>query len=471
MFARKQWQRLAGWSAGAYDELVLGLALLLMVMHIPQWAPLWYDEVYSLALARLPLLQSIRLAAEIDFSPPGWNVLLWGWVRLFGESEFVLRAPAALCSMLAVALTWMLLHEMQVSRVQRVMALALSGLLPGMFWLSNDARMYAALSVLYLGGALLIRRRMWLGLAGVLGLLGYVHFTGVIYAVALCILAWIVAPDVIERRRQGLVWSAAIAAWMPLVGVAQSRLDVGAGSLYGPPRVMWMLASLQDAIWAWTLPGWLGLLAFCALVVSVVGAGMISLGNGLAPEIRHETEAETPWLALWALLPLGGFVFAALLRLNLVTYRTLAPVVIPLAIWVAVTLAPRRWTRTSWVLPAVWVICLAAGHVFYDPQAHGGAGFREVVASLEAAIKPGDVIWYSDGLAALPMEHYLDKPTLLTDDPGQAGYVRLAGFHTASLADLPGRVWVIGTVPVDGLPVGAVIQYHQTAAIYVQERP
>src|SRR5690606_16059505 len=82
-----------------YDALfILAFALRVVGMWIPQ---LWYDENFTLILARLPFDRMIAATAG-DVHPPLWYLIEWGWLRLFPDPGLVpawtLRIPALACS-------------------------------------------------------------------------------------------------------------------------------------------------------------------------------------------------------------------------------------------------------------------------------------------------------------------------------------------------------------------------------------
>jgi len=64
---------------------------------------LWWDEAYSVWLARRPLTELLRTTA-FDVHPPLYYVLLRGWMELAGDSEFSLRYLSVAGGVLTVVL-------------------------------------------------------------------------------------------------------------------------------------------------------------------------------------------------------------------------------------------------------------------------------------------------------------------------------------------------------------------------------
>src|SRR5436309_9416201 len=67
----------------------------------------WWDEGFSIVMARLPLSEmAIRTAADVH--PPLHYAFLHYWTRLVGESEYAVRYSTALFGVLDLALLFQL---------------------------------------------------------------------------------------------------------------------------------------------------------------------------------------------------------------------------------------------------------------------------------------------------------------------------------------------------------------------------
>ena len=149
--------------------------LLLRVVNLRAWS-LWLDEGATWSWATAPTWKE-TLLAEANH-PPVWWLVTRGWIGVFGDSEAALRAPAALCGILATVLTWILmLRLLDPALAPRVggfpttpddgrgrrIALWTTGLVCiGSYFLeyAQEARMYSLLLVEALGSSLLLLR--WL---------------------------------------------------------------------------------------------------------------------------------------------------------------------------------------------------------------------------------------------------------------------------------------------------------------------
>ena len=139
--------------------LLLGLALRLYRLGADS---LWYDETVSTALAGSPLPELLRHTAG-DIHPPGYYLLLRGWLLLAGYPtghadprgiglEFAAGFFSLLFGVLLIALVYALARRIAGPRVAWIAA-ALIAVSPYNVWYSQEARMYtlgAALGIVVL---------------------------------------------------------------------------------------------------------------------------------------------------------------------------------------------------------------------------------------------------------------------------------------------------------------------------------
>ncbi|MEY4233691.1 MAG: hypothetical protein RL635_658, partial [Chloroflexota bacterium] len=64
--------------------------------------PLWWDEGFSIYVARLAPLALLRTTAA-DVHPPVYFLLLSAWIKLIGAAPFSVRSLSVLTSVLGVA--------------------------------------------------------------------------------------------------------------------------------------------------------------------------------------------------------------------------------------------------------------------------------------------------------------------------------------------------------------------------------
>ncbi|MGD8464866.1 MAG: glycosyltransferase family 39 protein, partial [Anaerolineae bacterium] len=147
--------------AGLDRWLLVALILLAFGRGIWQLGTksLWWDESLSLHRAQgsLPYVLSNKIVLTdtiydvdtIDNHPPLYFLILWGTVRLLGQSESALRFPSLIFAMLLVPLLYVTGRRL-VDRWAGLGAAALAALSPMYLWYGQEARPYTLLALLSL---------------------------------------------------------------------------------------------------------------------------------------------------------------------------------------------------------------------------------------------------------------------------------------------------------------------------------
>ena len=125
--------------------LILVLAAFLRFYHLDAQS-LWADEGNSVSLSGRSL-PSITAGAGHDIHPPLYYYLLHFWMRVFGNSEFAVRALSALLGTALVYLTYLLGRRLSNYRLGLVAAF-LSAISPFQVYYSQETRMYILLAAL-----------------------------------------------------------------------------------------------------------------------------------------------------------------------------------------------------------------------------------------------------------------------------------------------------------------------------------
>lgn len=134
-------------------------ALVLRTAHL-NTRSLWLDEAFSWRLATFSVRDVIQSAAA-DYNPPLYYLLLKGWMGVFGESAFAMRAMSGLWGLVTVAGAYLLASEVarRETRTQSLaaphpwaglMAAAMVSVAPFQVRWSSEARMYALAAALAL---------------------------------------------------------------------------------------------------------------------------------------------------------------------------------------------------------------------------------------------------------------------------------------------------------------------------------
>lgn len=111
---------------------------------------LWRDEFETLAYSMEPLSEIIRRSLEIPFIPiPPLYFIVTHFFLKAGIGPFILRLPAALCSMISVILLYYLVRRWSDQRTAVISAYLLA-LSPFQIYYAQEARSYAFLLMLCL---------------------------------------------------------------------------------------------------------------------------------------------------------------------------------------------------------------------------------------------------------------------------------------------------------------------------------
>ncbi len=225
----------------------LVVAILLVATYLRAYRlqdeSLWYDEGFSIALARASPAEAVAWTAQ-DVHPPLYYLLLHLWVRPCGDSAFSVRGLSALAGMATVPLLYAVGKRISGPSAGLLAAL-LTAVSPLYIYYSREARMYALLTLLAAASAYIMlritdnrpaaRRRIICWAAYLFTALGasYVHYFAlfVLGAEAIYFLLWWwstrrPAHWLIKAGFAALLWLLAYAPWIPVL-VSRYQLDSG----------------------------------------------------------------------------------------------------------------------------------------------------------------------------------------------------------------------------------------------------
>ena len=268
--------------------LVAALALALRLYRIDAQS-LWFDEGWSVHLAREPIAAALRqIASEGHTHPPGYYLLLMGWTRLWGDSVAAVRALSALTGALTVYLVY-LAGRTLCDHPTGLLAAALLAVSPAHWLYSQEARMYALLSASFAGLLPLVyryvraqegwRRRDWAALVGLEILACYTHLFAAFVLAGLA--AWLIAAVLLGPRggwRALLPWLASQAAvglaFLPWLGPALARAGEHAALGAEAPGA----AEFAMDTWAFLMGGHIALVGREPFFALAARAAMVLLG-------------------------------------------------------------------------------------------------------------------------------------------------------------------------------------------------
>jgi 4-amino-4-deoxy-L-arabinose transferase-like glycosyltransferase len=220
---------------------------------------LWFDELFTFFISRLPDLGSIWAALPADGNPPLYYLLARMTFRLFGESEFAVRLPAVLASVAAMLAVYAFIRR-RSGPLFALLAMALLAYTSDFVFLASEARPYS-LMLAFTGLALVCwqaaaettgRRSLPLiGLGiGVAGAICSHHYGSVHVGVPLLVGETV---RLINRRRPDLPMCCAAAAGM-------SMFIVTLPLVFASNRVM--LDHIKRSTVFWARPSLAGLCSY-----------------------------------------------------------------------------------------------------------------------------------------------------------------------------------------------------------------
>jgi mannosyltransferase len=131
------------------ELLVLILAWLAFSVRVIglEFQSLWRDEVDALRFATRALPQLLEAFRRPGENGPAYFLALRPWLAAGGHSEFALRFPSACLGTLAIPVIFVLVKRLAGTRPALITSL-LAATAPYLIWYGQEAKMYAALTLL-----------------------------------------------------------------------------------------------------------------------------------------------------------------------------------------------------------------------------------------------------------------------------------------------------------------------------------
>jgi mannosyltransferase len=312
-----------------------------IVLRFVSTSPLWLDESQTVAIAHrsIPHLFS---ALRIDGSPPLFYLLLHGWMKVFGTSDFGVRSLSSLLSVAALPLMAVVARRYRIVDGAAWPAVLLLATNPFAIRYATEARMYSLVLFLMLV-ALIAYEKVWRD-GGLWPILGAGLVTGALMLTQYWALFMVAATGlgILIAVRRGISKAARLliplaigclvfipwvptflyqskhtgAPWGSPPGILVPILSVGGwvGSGVAAPILLWSLYILIAAAIA-GYPGSIGGLTFRRplrrrpLLVAAISVGTLLLAT-LASEVSSSAFAPRYTMIVFPLMLLvaaGGF--------------------------------------------------------------------------------------------------------------------------------------------------------------------
>jgi uncharacterized membrane protein len=264
--------------------VIFGTVLfLLLTMFIGANQSVWFDEDYSVVLAKSSWCDLLSLTA-VDVHPPFYYVLLKIWGSLFAFNDTMLRLFSAIMASGAVFGALAIARKC-FGRRAAVLAVPFMILTPFLMRYGFELRMYSLAALLAVASTyvliVLIKnqpRKLWI-LYGILVALGMLTLNYMIFVYS-AHLIWLVARYFKTKPHTKLikekwVWSYVLAIaiylfWLPFaIGQLINDVSPGIATAIGPVEIVKILSFTfvyQPEYW---LNKWLGVLLMAAIVVAI----------------------------------------------------------------------------------------------------------------------------------------------------------------------------------------------------------
>jgi hypothetical protein len=379
---------------------------------------IWYDEGLSIQLAQLPPDQTIALSATTDH-PPLHALLLGAWIRIAGDSDFIVRFLSVFFGILVVALIYKL-GKMFDERVGLITAFLMS-IAPMAVYYSQETRGYMLLTALITLAAIAFTqitlrrtgRWTWLIYGSSIVAALYTHYFAAFAWIAFNV-AWLINLRGFQKPRRFWAWIIVqliivmcFLPWLPKA-IAQA----GSNATYFPGRVTWDTV-VGDTWRAFTVGEWGD-----GSIVGWAWAILIAFGwLSSIQQLIHNKTAETQRFKLF-------FAFSLMVIVPLVLMSALA--------WLKPKFAPRYLLPSlpAFVLlasiglknlaglqrPARFIsVMLGLTLIFFNVQSLAGLyndpavarpDIRSVAAYIQSHEQPSDAIILIGGHQAPAFDHY-----------------------------------------------------------------
>lgn len=403
---------------------------------------LWLDEATSLMLARMDVPTLIAWTA-LDIHPPLYYTLLHVWITL-GSSEVAIRSLSTLAGLLTVWVTYGLGRTLSGRRSGLLAALLLA-VSPVHVWYSQEARMYAWVTLLMAtslllalrawrdGGRPTARWAAWIAYVLVTAAALYTHYYAVfiIGIENLAIVYLLVARRLSLRRpadrRLFWRWVAAELAvfllFLPWFPTFLLPITVGGGgwitaglgrpsvAVLAQTAVLYMVGFGRELY-----PALVRRLGYLIIVgVFAVGVWPHAANSGTDKEPLTPLPLEALGLTVsYLVLPIALAWGASQVFKPMYSARYMLPFVVPFVLLLARGLD--RLPRGLWQIATVALVLVGLVGVQAQATSLEKPDWRGLAQSLRERSQPGDLVLFMPGWHAKPFDYYAQGALALYSD-------------------------------------------------------
>jgi len=350
-----------------------GIVLYMVIaMAIGLQQSVWFDEAYSIMLAKQPAAQLVHLTA-LDTHPPFYYLLLKAWATLFGWSEFALRSLSITGAGLAVLFASLTARRMFGARIA-LLALPFIVLAPFLMRYGFEIRMYSIAAFIGMAATyVLVRavqtkegREQWLmwGLYAVLVALGTytLYYTVLLWLAHFIWLAWTArqAKSSILHAPWLRSYLLSVLLFLPWLPAFVSQISNGALAAISQPLTIDNLIGIVSFEFLYQ-PSW-QLNAVASLLVVFIIVTLVVFSMRAFKKVPAKQRGYLGLLAMYVAVPIVVVAVVSLAR-PMYVERYLAHVAIGgmLYVGVIVAISLQKASRTMKIAAGVLVLLLVVG--------------------------------------------------------------------------------------------------------------
>lgn len=402
-----------------------------LVVRLVVTRGLWVDEAISVGQAKLGLGDLLLDLRSTDVHPPLHHLLLWGTVRLLGDSELAVRLPSLLAGTALIPALYDAGRTLYGRRTGTVAAV-LGAVAPFAVWYAQEARMYALfMLVATLATTALVRAlaeptlRRWAAWAVLAAAVVWTQWFGAlivgVHVVVAAATAWRRRRDQAteQSRRLALTLLAGVAlvavACLPLVDLLADQLTAygnrradtvapsTAGAVAGDPAAeLSVYALLANGIWAvWGYHADDAMAQITALWPLLMLGALALLGRGRS--------SSTTLLVAVAAVPGAALLVAGIAKRDLFELRYFCAAV-PAVLLLGARALTAMTRRTTTLVAAAGFVAATLAVGLVDQQLNGANprryDFAGALARVEQRAGAGDVLLYEPAYLGDVIEYY-----------------------------------------------------------------
>lgn len=404
--------------------LILGaIGAMLISLGIGLSQSVWFDEAYSIMVAKQPLDQLLHLTA-VDTHPPLYYMILKGWAGLFGWGEFALRSLSVLALGVSLVFGGLLVKRLFGVRAALV-TLPFIVLAPFLLRYGFEIRMYALASLIGIAATYVLvtaveaktNAQRWVryGIYAVLVALGVY----VLYYTALLWMAHVLWLTYVTYKQKKsllkapwlLAYAGSVVLFLPWLPTFFKQVNNGALAPISQAMTLENLLGVVSFNFVYQ-PVW-QLSALLSLLVLFVLGAIIFITVRALKVASNEERSKFLLLAFYVLVPIAVLTLVSLFR-PMYVERYLAHIALGgmLFVGVAVALATKKSTTLLQSAAALLIVVLVVGvaHLVqvgnYNFQRLQKPDIAQAAKSLSGC-ENGSTILAADPYVAIELSYYV----------------------------------------------------------------